>query len=467
MMADERKGVGATQPKPDCSVCFVKGAKSCDLSSAVKTMLRSGDLFEKLSISFLKDTGEYSFVTPDFSEFSELKKLLTDVNSNLSCLLNGGTPPATPFHLVIKREAYDPLRTIVVFIPLILKEMISNTEALTKLLNKNPAYHEELTTCSVFVSREKGHTGVAAISFKTPEFVDCIVNRGSIVVQSDGGKEFFLRARRYTAQRSQPLPRANHAAAPIWNVKKRTAQSVVQPVVFAANDSLSFMKECIEMQADCLERMKEQYVIRERQERMHQMLLNNPLFLSDVSKILEENHTLRSLCQESKINVPVRSGCSEATKKLLADSSICAAPTSFAPVSLSVLSANTSPPFPTSVQLLPPPMCASPSVLVPNHPLLSTPALSALPQPQISSPPQQHAHDSSPQPLPTRVQTTTSPYTTQNSIADGKNEKDTDEALINATLIAEKNAENKKKPSEPKDPKTGKRTRKQTNQSTQ
>jgi hypothetical protein len=409
------------------------------------------------------NTGEYSFVTTDCSEFAELKQLLADVKSNLSCVLNGGNPPAAPFSLVVKRETYDPNRTLVVYIPTILKEVISNTEKLTNLLNKNPAYHEELTTCSVFVSREKGHTGVAAICFTSPGFVDCIVERGSIIVQTDDGKEYFLRARRYTTQRSQPLPRANHAAAPSWILKKRTAQSVVQPVVFAANDSLSFMKDCIEMQAACLERMKEQYAIRERQERMQHLLLNNPVFLSDVSKILEENHTLRSLCEQSKITVPVRSECSELTKKLLADSSICAAPTSFAPVSLSGLSANTSPPIPIS-----PPMSVSPPVLVVQHPPVSSPALSVSPaQPQpISSLPQQQEHDTSPSPNTALV--------THNSNTEEKEEKETNEAFISAVVYAEKNAESKKKTtreqkdSKEDDKKQLKRTRGRiTNQSTQ
>lgn len=325
MVMSDEKGVGATQSKPDCSVGYVKGAKHPGASlDVINAKIRSGDRFKHLSIGFLNDTGEYSFATTDFLEFVNLKNMLSDTNSDMSCLLNGGSPPALPFTLVVKREVYDPRYSIVVFIPKHLQTAIPDKATLETLLNKNNAYRSELVACSIFMSKDKGHTGAAAVYFKTAGFVDSIVDRGHIFLQINSS-EYFLPARRYSAQRSQPLMRPNQAAPPIWNVlKKRTAQSVVHPVVFAETDSLTFMKECVDLCTVMLEKLKEQTAARERQEKFRTLLLNNPDFLSDMSKIIDENTKLRSLCEQSKIQVPARIECSEGTKKILADNSICA-----------------------------------------------------------------------------------------------------------------------------------------------
>jgi hypothetical protein len=291
----------------------------------------------------MKDSGEYCFVTPIHAEFVELKKVLADVNSELSCFLNEGKPPTSAFSLFIKREVYDPSHTLAVFIPNSMKDKIADSATLTCLLNKNTAYKDEFVACSIFFSKDKDRTGVAAVSFKSAQLVDYIVDRGTIFVQLDDQSQYCLRVRRFNAQRSQ-RPAQAKGLAPVWPisnvVKKRTPQILIQPVVFAADDSLSFMKECIDLQSAALEKLKADFAIREKQERMKDLLLNNPNIISDISKVWEENNRLRALCEKGKISVPARADCSEATQKFLAASK-----------------SNTGaiPALPESRQLVPPP----------------------------------------------------------------------------------------------------------------
>lgn len=316
---DEKKGADAA-PKPDNSVGYVRGAKKLDACNELLSILRSGGGFKNMEVSFWKDYGEYSFRTHIHAEFIDLKILLADMNSNLSCFLNGGKPPTEPFSFSIKREAYDSDHTLAVFIPKEMKEKIPDNASLASLLNKNNVYKQELVSCSVFISKEKVHTGVAAVCFKSPDLVDHIVNRGTIVVQLENGREYFLRVRRFASQRSHRAAHAKQSPAslPIWNVlKTRTAQATIHPVVFQANDSLSFMKDCIDLHTSVLEKMKEQYYAKERQEKVKELLLTNPSVLSDMSNLIQENNILRSLCEKGNIPMPARAECSVAMQKLL------------------------------------------------------------------------------------------------------------------------------------------------------